>query len=137
MAHGPLNRLGMTSRQTVMLVGMGALLWFLAALLLRAIAPLGALDGTMRALTYALVIPGTFPFVVLTRKLVSLRADQMAVGIAVATATALIIDGIIVAWFPAVYGGHLPQLTHCAAVILWGAGVALILGFFMNKGAET
>ena len=103
----------------------------------RLLAGVGGSNRARLALTYVLVIPGTFPFVVLTRKLVSLRADQMAVGIAVATATALGIDGIIVAWFPAVYGGHLPQVTYCAAVILWGAGVALILGFFMNKGAET
>lgn len=129
------NRIGLTQRQTLLLVATGAALWFLAALLLRIIAPMGALEGMMRGVTYALVIPGTFPFVLLTRWLVALRDDQMGVGIAVATMTALLIDGIVVAWFPAVYGGQLPQVTDCAAIILWGAGVALLLGFFMNKGA--
>jgi hypothetical protein len=129
------NRIGLTQRQTLLLVATGAAFWFLAALLLRIIAPMGALEGIMRGVSYALVIPGTFPFVLLARWLVALRDDQMGIGIAVATMTALLIDGIVVAWFPAVYGGQLPQVTNCAAIILWGAGVALLLGFFMNKGA--
>ncbi len=132
--HSQPNRIGLTSRQTLLLVFAGASLWFLAAVLLRIIAPMGALEGTMRGVSYALVIPGTYPFVLLTKWLVALRDDQMAIGIAVATTTALLIDGIVVAWFPAVYGGHLPQVTNCAAIILWGAGVALLLSFFMNKG---
>lgn len=135
MIHSQPNRIGLTSRQTLLLVVAGTSLWFLAAVLLRMIAPMGALDGRMRAVTYALVIPGTVPFVFVTKWLVSLRDDQMALGIAVATTTALLIDGIVVAWFPSIYGGHLSQVTNCAAIILWGAGIALLLGFFMNKGA--
>ncbi|TSB01743.1 hypothetical protein [Sphingorhabdus contaminans] len=129
------NRIGLTQRQTLLLVATGAALWFVAAVLLRIIAPMGALEGTMRGVSYALVIPGTLPFVFLTRWIARLRDDQMGIGIALATMTALLIDGIVVAWFPAVYGGHLPQVTNCAAIILWGAGVAILLGFFMNKGA--
>jgi hypothetical protein len=129
------NRIGLTQRQTLLLVATGAALWFVAAVLLRIIAPMGALEGTMRGVSYALVIPGTLPFVFLTRWIARLRDDQMGIGIALATMTALLIDGIVVAWFPAVYGEHLPQVTNCAAIILWGAGVAILLGFFMNKGA--
>lgn len=128
-----LNRLGLTSGQTFFLILIGAALWFLAAVILRIVAPMGALEGTARAFTYALVIPGTLPFVVLTRILVKLRHDQLAIGIAVVTATALLIDGIVVAWFPVVYGGALPQVTNCAAAILWGAGVGLVLSFIMNR----
>lgn len=130
------NRLGLTSGQSISLIGIGAALWFLAALILRAVAPMGALEGTSRAITYALVIPGTLPFVILTRFLVKLRHDQIAIGIAVATATALLIDGIVVAWFSGVYSGDIGQVTNCAAAILWGAGVALGLGFIMNIGEK-
>ena len=63
-------------------------------------------------------------------------ACQIFTGVAVVTATALLIDGIVVAWFPAVYGGALPQVTNCAAAILWGAGVGLVLAFMLNKGAN-
>ena len=130
------NRIGLTNRQTLVLVIIGAALWFLAAIILRAITPMGALDGPARFITYALVIPGTAPFVFVTKMLARLRSDQIFTGVAVVTATALLIDGIVVAWFPAVYGGALPQVTNCAAAILWGAGVGLVLAFMLNKGAN-
>ncbi len=130
------NRIGLTGGQTLFLMIIGAALWFLAAIILHIVAPMGALEGKARAITYALVIPGTVPFVWLTRMLVKLRHDQLAVGIAVVTATALLIDGIIVAWFPVIYGGALPQVTNCAAAILWGAGVGMVLAFIMNKEAK-
>lgn len=131
------NRLGFTGSQTIVLVGIGIALWFLAAVILHLVAPMGAIEGASRAVTYALIIPGTLPFVWLTRILAKLRRDQIVVGVAVVTAAALLIDGVVVAWFPVVYGGALPQVTNCAAAILWGAGVGLLLAFMMNKGAET
>lgn len=127
------NRVGLTHRQTAMLIAIGAALWFLAAVILRIVEPMGALDGSARAVTYALVVPGTAPFVWLTRIVAKLRHDQIFVGIAVATATALLIDGIVVAYFPVIYGGSFTQVTNCAAAILWGAGVGLVLAFFFNK----
>lgn len=130
------NRIGLTSGQTAVLMVIGAALWCLAAIVLRIVAPMGALEGAARAITYALIIPGTLPFVFLTRILARLRQDQIAIGVAVVTATALLIDGIIVAWFPVVYGGALPQVTDCAAAILWGAGVGLVLAFMMNKETD-
>jgi hypothetical protein len=131
------NRLGLTAGQTVFLGFVGAALWLLAAIILRTIAPMGALEGTARFLTYALVIPGTLPFVFMTRALVGLRPDQTAIGIAVVTATALLIDGIVVAWYPKVYGGEPAQVKACAAAILWGAGVGMALSFVFNKEKQT
>jgi hypothetical protein len=131
------NRIGLTNSQTFFLVIIGAALWFLAAIILRIVAPMGALEGPTRALTYTLVIPGTLPFVYLTKMLVKLRADQIFTGIGVVTAAALLIDGVVVAWFPALYGGALPQVTNCAAAILWGAGVGLVLAFILNKESNT
>ncbi len=132
-----LNRLGLTTGQSLYLMIIGAALWFLAAVILRIVAPMGALEGSARAITYALIIPGTLPFVVLTKVLVKLRHDQITIGIAVVTATALLIDGVVVAWFPEVYGKGLPQVTNCAATILWGAGVGLVLAFMLNKESAT
>ncbi len=136
MSNTAVNRIGLRPGQTVALVVLGAALWFLAALILRLIAPMGALEGTMRAVTYALVIPCTLPFVLLVRFLVGLRSDQLFTGVGVATMTALIIDGIVIAYLPAIYGGSLPQVTSCAAIILWGAGVGMLLAFIFNRGAE-
>lgn len=136
MSDAAVNRIGLSHGQTVLLVILGAALWFLAAVILRVIAPMGALEGNMRAVTYALVIPCTLPFVLLVRFLVRLRPDQLFTGVGVATMTALIIDGIVIAYVPAVYGGSLPQVTNCAAIILWGAGLGILLASIFNRGAE-
>lgn len=136
MPNAGVNRLGLTQGQCMALVGTGIALWAVAAGLLRAIAPMGALEGSARLITYTLVIPGTFPFVVLTRKLIRLRQSQTAVGIAIVTGTALLIDGIVVGWFPQIYSEDVQHTANCAAAILWGAGMALVLGFMMNKGDE-
>jgi hypothetical protein len=133
MPDASVNRIGLTISQTILLISIGAALWLLAAIILRFIAPMGALEGTARLITYALVIPGTVPFVILTKMIVRLLPHQLFTGVAVVTTTALLIDGVVIAWFPAVYGGALPQVTNCAAVILWGAGVGLVLAFVMNK----
>ncbi len=126
----------MSTRQIAVLIGLGAGLWFLAAMILRLAAPMGALDGTVRLLTYALVVPGTLPAVWLIWKLPGLRRDQVALGVAIATATAALLDGIALAWFPGLYAADVRLVAACGAAILWGAGAGLVLGLLFNRSSE-
>jgi hypothetical protein len=131
MAH---NEAMPSPTQIALLAAIGAVLWFLAALLMRAIAPMPWYEGAGIALVYALVIPGTLPFILLSRKLAGLHKGQTAMGILVVTATALLLDGIAFAFFPALYADNPADTTQAAAAILWGAGVGLVLAFIFNKG---
>ena len=124
----------LTLPQVAILAGYGAVLWFAAAMLVRTIGPMGALDGGWGMLTYALVIPGTAPAILAARPLAKLRGDQTIIGIAVVTATALLLDGVAHACFPAIYGTDPALIVKGAAAIFWGAGVGLVLAFIMNKG---
>jgi hypothetical protein len=90
--------------QIAVLVIYGTVLWFAAAMLVRTIGPMGALYGGWQILNYALVIPGTVPAILAARPLAKLDGHQTFNGIAVVTATALLLDGIAHAWFPAIYG---------------------------------
>lgn len=126
-------RTGFSGFQLAVLMATGVALWFGAALLLRWLAAAGWLEGGARALVYALVVPGTIPFVMITRALARLRADQMALGVALVTATALLLDGIAVAQFPALYGATDARVLASSAAVLWGAGVAIMLGFAWNR----
>jgi hypothetical protein len=128
------NAQQLTAIQIVILAIYGAALWFAAAMLVRAIGPMGALDGGWRLLSYALVIPGTVPAIMIARPIAKLRADQTIAGISVVTATALLLDGIAHAWFPAIYGTDPALIVKGAAAIFWGAGVGLVLALTMNKG---
>lgn len=120
----PLNR-----HQSVRLVIWGAGLWFAAALLTRWLEPLGALGKPWVMLTYLLVVPGTVPVVYLTRRVAGLAKNQTALGIAITTAAATLLDGLALAWAPGLYCS---AGLAGAAAILWGAGVGLALGIAMN-----
>ena len=132
MTH-PSQTRPLSTKQMIILALYGALLWFLAAILVRTIGPMGALDGYARIITYALVIPGTVPAILLGRALAKLSRDQTAISLIIITATALLLDGIAHAWFPSLYGSDPALIVKGAAVIFWGAGVGLVLGLIMNQ----
>ena len=127
----------LATKQLIILALYGVMLWFLAAILVRTIGPMGALDGSARIITYALVIPGTVPAIWIGRALAGLTRDQTATALMVITATALLLDGIAHAWFPSLYGSDPVLLVRGAAVIFWGAGVGLVLGLIMNGPARA
>jgi len=127
------GRLPLTRSQITILAILGAVLWLAAALLLRALAPFGIYEGTARVILYLLVIPGTVPFVLLAKTMAKLAPDQIAIGLSVLTAAAILLDGIALAWFPRLYGSELAHFAGAGAVILWGGGVGLVLGFLMNR----
>lgn len=124
----------LTAVQISILAVYGAVLWFLAAMLVRTIGPMGALDGISGIIVYALVIPGTVPAIIAARPLAKLRRDQTVTGISIVTATALLLDGVAHAWFPVIYGTDPALIVKGAAAIFWGAGVGLVLALIMNKG---
>ena len=122
--------------QYAMLAAYGALLWFLAAILVRVLAPMGALEGSARMLAYALVIPGTIPAILVGLKLTGLSRSNSVLAVAMMTAAAGLLDGIALAWFPALYGDNVAHVLAGAAVILWGVGVGLALSFVLKKLAR-
>ena len=127
---------GLSVRQSAILITMGAILWFLAAMLLRALAPLGIYEGSARVLLYILIIPGTVPFVLLLWKLAAMQPGQLARGLGLATATATVLDGAALAWLPALYSAqpeNIAWIAGAGATILWGAGVGIFLGFWLDR----
>ena len=123
----------LTYRQSVILALLGAVLWFLAAVLLRYLGPLGIYEGTARFVLYVAIVPGTVPFVFLLQWASGIARRQVAIGASLATASALLLDGIAVAWFPDLYGAEMPLVLGASAAILWGAGVGIFIGFVVSK----
>lgn len=115
----------------------GIVLWFMAALMIRFLYPVGAFDGAAQIITYALVIPGTLPFLMGTFLLLKTRPHNRAVTTAILVGTATLFDGAALAWFPSLYGPDLMSTAKAGSVILWGAGVGLWLGILMNKPARV
>lgn len=129
----------LTRRQIAILAALGAILWLAAALLLRALAPLGIYEGQGRVLLYAAIVPGTWPFVLLLIRAAGLRSGQALAGVAVALAVATLLDGLALAWTPWLYGTRVEEVAGAGAAILWGAGVFLVLGAvasWRGRGAD-
>ena len=124
---------GFSGRQLAITILMGVVLWFVAAMMLKYLEPMGVLDGNARLLTYALIIPGTVPFVFLIKMAAGLGRHQLALGLSLATGTALLCDGVATAWFPELYGPDNDSVLRSAAAILWGGGAAIMLGFLFNR----
>ncbi len=119
----------LSTEQAALMAICGVALWLAAAVLLRWLAAAGALDGSMRLYVYFLTIPGTVPFVFALRRIGKLSADQLIPAYSLATAMALLCDGIAVAWFPSLYGANPDHVRLAAAAVLWGAGVGVFLAF--------
>lgn len=133
LAASPARRSGFppSLRQTLIVIGLGAGPWLLAALLLRALAPFGIYEGAGRVRLYLLIVPGTLPVVLLVRRIAG-RA-QVGLGMAVGTAAATLPDGPALAWAPGLHGTDAAQHAGAGAAILWGGGVGLALGALMTR----
>jgi hypothetical protein len=126
-------RLPFSAHQLAIIVIIGWTVWFLGALLCRFSGAMGWFDGTSRILLYAAVIPGTVPVIFLIKRTAQTGDAHIALASSIATAAAIMLDGIALAWFPALYGPGIAQTAASGAVILWGGFVAITLGCLFNK----
>lgn len=116
----------LTSRQLTILIVFGLVFWLVAALYIR-FAPFGAFDrGPSTMLLYTITVPAAWISVQVAKRLATLAADQLLPGVAIASAAAMLCDGIGLVWWP-LYGeaDRLPG----AAWLLWGVGMILIAAF--------
>lgn len=127
------KRLPVTGRQTVALLVLGAILWFIAATLLRLLGPVGIYEGIGRVINYALIFPGLLPFLLVAFKISGLEKSQYFTGVGLMTLSAALLDGIALAWFPGLYGNTPEMLAGAGSTILWGVGAGFVLAYFMNR----
>jgi hypothetical protein len=120
--------------QIATLTVLGIIFWFIGALLLRTVGPMGAYEGSNRLILYAAIAIGTVPFVPLSRMLARLRTDQTAAGTAWVTASAMVCDSFALPYLPMLYRD---DTTNAGAAILWGAAAAVFIGFAMNRDQAT
>lgn len=120
----------LSSRQIAFLIAFGVAFWFGGALLIRALEPYGALRGIGVPITYAALIPGTYPFLVLAQRVAGLQRGQMLIAVAIATITAISLDATALMVYPALYGA---DRGGAGATILWGGAVGLALALAMDR----
>jgi hypothetical protein len=120
----------LTDQQIVKLITFGLVFWLVAALFIRW-APLDLFaGGASTMLLFAVTIPAAWLSVQLAKRLVTLASGQLLTGVGIASAAAMLCDGVGLVWW-SVYGegNRLPG----AAWILWGVGCILFAAFFVDR----
>ncbi len=115
-------------QKVAILVALGAVLWFAGMVFLRWAGSVGALTGMGRLVIYAIAIPITIPLIPLGPKLAALPRDQTLRAVAILSMTALLIDGVVIGYFPQLYSDDPATARAAAGALLWAVGIALVLG---------
>ena len=123
----------LTTTQTVTLAIMGAIFWFVAALVVRwtAASWVGSDGATM--LVFALIIVATVPVLFIGMAVARVGRDRAQISAAIMVGIALLLDGVALTWVQSLYGTDPAVVLGGAAAILWGAGVALALGMLLER----
>jgi len=119
-------------RAWVILVITGTVLWAIGVALLRWLAAMDWLSGAAHIIVYGLTVVGTVPLVPIGRVAAGLPPSETARSVAVVSLTALLIDGVVIGYFPWIYSADEATARLCAGALLWGVGVALALGLAMQ-----
>lgn len=117
------------------LIALSLVLW-LAATLYIDLLP-GALTDPFRgAVGFAVSLPVGWLSVVLTRYVGKLAPRQLLPGVGLVGALAMMIDGVALRWFPAIYGSDPAAIRLGAAWLLWGYGISLAIAVGMASKRE-
>lgn len=135
MVNASGGTLAITPARLAILVVYGAMLWAVGAVVLRLAAGAHWFGGPLHIVLYLMLFPATWPFVRYAPQLAGLPRAETLRSTAIALTTALFIDGVVIGFAPAVYSSDPATALACAGAILWGAGVALVLGLILQPRA--
>ena len=121
------TRAGLTQRRTILLLAFSAVVWFGVAMFIRFAGPAGVFDGFRGVLLYALTIPATIPLNARLLKMSGLPGRDMTLAVGIAAIVPPSLEGIVMRWFPGVYGGDPAVMLSGAIWILWAIGVGMAL----------
>ena len=123
----------LSTTQAATLAIIGAVYWFIAALIVRRTAVNWVDNEAMTAVVFALIVVGTVPALLLGYRIAGVARAHAAIAATIMTATALLLDGIALTWVRALYGSDPAVVLGGGAAIMWGAGVALVLGMAIER----
>lgn len=125
--------LALTPVATCVLLAQGVLEWYLAALFIKHLGPMGAFDGVWLPILYGLAVPFILPAVWLARWSVGYPKAATVVPVAIVSATATLCDGIAIAWFQSAIYGPDPRIVALGGGwLLWGIGMGLFISVAMS-----
>lgn len=106
-------------------IAFAAVVWFCVLLFIRYGGAAGQFTGRDGVATYIATAVVTVPVNWLGRKAAGMPAHKMPVVLAMALTVTTLLEGVIMKWFPQVYGGD-PQVIAAGAIwLLYAVGLGL------------
>lgn len=120
-----------TQRQIVTMVVVGVIGWYIAATCIR-LGEGTALfaRGPAHVALFAAAIPVGWFTAWACARLGSLRKGQIVLGATLASAAAMVCDGVALTWTPRLYGETETHRTAAGALLLWGVAMIVFGAFF-------
>lgn len=123
----------MKSSKLALFVALGVVFWFNAAMIVRFSGThVFTENNTNLIWMYLLAIPITVLSIILTKFLSGFPYNALLKPVVIMTLVATILDGIALAWFGGLYGDSHEVRLYGAALILWAAGLGLLIAFILE-----
>ncbi len=125
----------MSRTQVIILIILGVVFWFLAAMLVRYVPAIFD-AGWWSAVLLVGSLLGASAFIKLVLWIVRLPDHRSLMAVSIATITALFLDGLAMTWAPQLYGSDLEIALRGAGWILFGVGALWLAGLMSQRRAE-
>jgi hypothetical protein len=124
----------MKSSKLALFVALGVVFWFNAAMIVRFAGTRVFTENNPNLIwMYLLAIPITALSIILTKFLSGFPYNALLKPVVIMTLVATILDGIALAWFGGLYGDSQEVRLYGAALILWAAGLGLLIAFILES----
>jgi hypothetical protein len=130
----PDHRFGSLPAIHVLLLGAyGVVLWWLAALFIRAATPAGLFSGAAGFLTCAATVGVAYLLVWAGLRLKRLGPARLLPGIVVPCMAALFCDSVAVVWMPGFYGPEAAAMLPGLAWLFFGVSMCLLFAYVLDR----
>lgn len=119
-----------------LLVTLGVIYWFVAALAIRFAIPSGWYGGLAGIALFAGTWLLAWRLVDATVRICRLSPPQLVPGIALVSAVAMLCDGVALTWTD-LYGSSAEAVLPAAALLLWGVAACLVTSLLRGRPEQS
>lgn len=127
----------MKNSKLVLCVILGIVFWFSGAVSVKFLGNYVFTESSpYKIIMLVLLFPISYIFVMIGKKAAKLEKSEILKAVVIMTIAATFCDGIALTWFRGIYAESYEVSHYGAAWILFGAGVGLLIAYFVNE-AQT
>jgi hypothetical protein len=117
-------------------VALGVLFWLIGVIFVRVAGAPIFTEGNLQLVSlYLFSIPVAWVMVKGTARTHQLSGIGVLLAVVIMCFTALLLDGVVIAWLPSLYGVTTSAHSLVAAWLLWFVGISLCISIMITRSA--